>query len=530
MESRQLRDWIPSEAQRDLTETSPAPRSHWLRELFIVVVFYYSYELIRRFAHLGNVQPRAFRNQLYVIDLERNLHIYTESAVQRAFLGATMVHQGHERVLRHAALHHHGRSVAVGLPAPARALPPVPQPARHDDGAGLDRLLRLPAGATADGGLPPGGPHCFVDTLDKIGGLWSYHSSAAKAIANPFAAMPSLHFGWALWCGTLLWSFARHPLVRALSVIYPILTLLAIVVTANHYWLDAAGGAVIFLTASQVLRMAAPAGRHERRSRPSSRSAAWRRAESPACSPLSIRAISSMRSSPSTLRGRGRRGVVTVRARHGLRHHDLGVGERSNLRQMGDDTSPGGVARAGRATSATAVAAVPPIPASTSSKTSVSGASVNTRRRASIVRASSPPLATRDSGSNGKPGLAAIRKVTSSPGASLPTVISISACGIANDRTTLAHRRRQPRRAGTTHRGDRLRRLALGGHRDDPLLFQRGDTLVVALELGETVLRLVLKADDIGQRVAVLSTQVAQAAGAVHGSRRAAVDPRRGSR
>jgi hypothetical protein len=100
-----------------------------------------------------------------------------------------------------------------------------------------------------------GGPDCFVDTLDKIGGLWSYHSSAAKAIANPFAAMPSLHFGWALWCGTLLWSFARHPIVRTLSVIYPILTLLAIVVTANHYWLDAAGGAVIFLTASQVLGM-----------------------------------------------------------------------------------------------------------------------------------------------------------------------------------------------------------------------------------------------------------------------------------
>ena len=54
----------------------------------IVLAFYYSYELIRRFAHLGNVQPRAFRNQLRLIDLERFLHIYTESAVQRAFLGA----------------------------------------------------------------------------------------------------------------------------------------------------------------------------------------------------------------------------------------------------------------------------------------------------------------------------------------------------------------------------------------------------------------------------------------------------------
>ena len=95
---------------------------------------------------------------------------------------------------------------------------------------------------------------CFVDTLDTIGGLWSYHSSAAKAIANPFAAMPSLHFGWALWCGTLLWSFARNPFVRALSVIYPAMTLLAIVVTANHYCLDAVGGAVIFFTASYTLR------------------------------------------------------------------------------------------------------------------------------------------------------------------------------------------------------------------------------------------------------------------------------------
>ncbi|HZX53480.1 MAG TPA: phosphatase PAP2 family protein, partial [Ilumatobacteraceae bacterium] len=63
------------------------------------------------------------------------------------------------------------------------------------------------------------------------------------------------HFGWALWCGTVWWSFSRHPVARSLSVIYPMMTLLAIIVTANHYWLDAAGGAVIFLAASQILRM-----------------------------------------------------------------------------------------------------------------------------------------------------------------------------------------------------------------------------------------------------------------------------------
>src|SRR6478672_7230866 len=235
MESRQLRDWIPSEAQRDLTETSPAPRSHWLRELFIVVVFYYSYELVRRFAHLGNVQPRAFRNQLYLIDVERFLHIYNESAVQRAFLSERWFIKVMD--VYYGTLHF---IITAGLLWWVYLR-------RHQHYRQYRNLLGMTTALALIGYFvfplaPPrmevchhGGPHCFVDTLDKIGGLWSYHSSAAKAIANPFAAMPSLHFGWALWCGTLLWSFARHPAVRALSVIYPILTLLAIVVTADHY-------------------------------------------------------------------------------------------------------------------------------------------------------------------------------------------------------------------------------------------------------------------------------------------------------
>ena len=251
MESRQLRDWIPSEAQRDLTETSPAPRSHWLRELVIVVVFYYSYELVRRFAHLGKVRPRAFRNQLYLIDFERFLHIYTESTVQKAFLSARWF----IKVMNvyYGTLHFiitGGLLLWVYL-------------RRHEHYREYRNLLGMTTALALIGyfSFPLAPPRlypchdCFVDTLDTIGGLWSYHSSAAKAIANPFAAMPSLHFGWALWCGTLLWSFARHSFVRMLSVIYPAITLLAVVVTANHYWLDAVGGAVIFFAASQTLRV-----------------------------------------------------------------------------------------------------------------------------------------------------------------------------------------------------------------------------------------------------------------------------------
>jgi hypothetical protein len=247
---RQLREWIPSEAQRDLTETVPAPRAHWLRELIIVLAFYYSYELIRRYVHFGKVRPRAFRNQLYLIRLERWLHIYTESTVQKAFLGARWF----IKVLNvyYGTLHFvitGGLLLWVYL-------------RRHQHYRAFRNLLGMTTALALIGyvAYPLAPPRmypchdCFVDTLDTIGGLWSYHSGAAKAIANPFAAMPSLHFGWALWCGTVLWCFARHATVRALSVIYPILTLLAIVVTANHYWLDAVGGAIIFLAASQVLR------------------------------------------------------------------------------------------------------------------------------------------------------------------------------------------------------------------------------------------------------------------------------------
>ncbi len=251
METRQLRDWIPSEAHRDLTETSPAPRSHWLRELAIVVAFYYGYELVRRFARGGEKNPRAFANAIHLIDLERWLHIYNESAVQKAFLDARWF----IKIMNvyYGALHF---VITAGLLIWVYLR-------RHEHYRQYRNLLGMTTALALIGyfTFPLAPPrmypchNCFVDTLDTVGGFWSYHSSAAKAIANPFAAMPSLHFGWALWCGTLLWSFARHSVVRALSVLYPLLTLLAVVVTANHYWLDAVGGAIVFLAASQILRL-----------------------------------------------------------------------------------------------------------------------------------------------------------------------------------------------------------------------------------------------------------------------------------
>jgi hypothetical protein len=85
----------------------------------------------------------------------------------------------------------------------------------------------------------------FVDTLKEIGGLWSFDSGTMQKISNQYAAMPSLHFAWSSWCVFVMRPMISQPWLRAVVVAYPFVTLFAIVVTANHYWIDAAGGALV---------------------------------------------------------------------------------------------------------------------------------------------------------------------------------------------------------------------------------------------------------------------------------------------
>ncbi|TDE00483.1 phosphatase PAP2 family protein [Jiangella asiatica] len=88
--------------------------------------------------------------------------------------------------------------------------------------------------------LLPGG--LFHDTV-AIHETWgSVTSGDLQSLTNQYAAMPSMHAGWSLWCGVAIVMFARHRLVRVLGVMYPLATLIVITGTANHYVLDAVGG------------------------------------------------------------------------------------------------------------------------------------------------------------------------------------------------------------------------------------------------------------------------------------------------
>ncbi|MET7984059.1 MULTISPECIES: phosphatase PAP2 family protein [unclassified Streptomyces] len=95
----------------------------------------------------------------------------------------------------------------------------------------------------------------FVDTV-MVHETWgSMASGDLKHMSNQYAAMPSMHIGWSLWCGLTLFALARTPWARILGVLYPTATLVVIVATANHFWLDAVGGLLCLAFGFLVTRL-----------------------------------------------------------------------------------------------------------------------------------------------------------------------------------------------------------------------------------------------------------------------------------
>lgn len=74
------------------------------------------------------------------------------------------------------------------------------------------------------------------------------------SFTNQFAAMPSLHVGWAIWCAWMVARLAQRAWVRRLAVTYPVVAVLVVLSTANHYLLDAAAGLLVLLTGWAISR------------------------------------------------------------------------------------------------------------------------------------------------------------------------------------------------------------------------------------------------------------------------------------
>jgi membrane-associated phospholipid phosphatase len=85
----------------------------------------------------------------------------------------------------------------------------------------------------------------FIDSVSDFTGVHVSHASASmNALFNPYAAVPSMHVAFALMIGWPLARLSRHSVVRVLWVLYPFLMAFVIVVTANHFIVDALLGAL----------------------------------------------------------------------------------------------------------------------------------------------------------------------------------------------------------------------------------------------------------------------------------------------
>jgi hypothetical protein len=235
----------------------------WWKEALYVIAFYLLYSAIRNQFGSAAVSPQtALDNALRVIDVERFFGLYHEETIQQWFVvavrgGYEFAFAGARQIMQFWNVFYgtlHFAVTAFALVWLFRRFP-ADYPTWRNTLAfttafaliGFSVFPLMPPRLLTDCGAYGACLESFgyVDSLADIGGLWSFDSGTMQSVSNQYAAMPSLHFAWSAWSFLVLYPRVRYGWARLLVVLYPLLTLWAIVVTANHFWLDAVGGALV---------------------------------------------------------------------------------------------------------------------------------------------------------------------------------------------------------------------------------------------------------------------------------------------
>ncbi|MDT4915656.1 MAG: hypothetical protein QOH89_356 [Pseudonocardiales bacterium] len=214
----------------------------WWREVLLLGVLYGAYELSRGLGD-ANVQT-AITNGHDILHFERMWHMAPEQVLNEAVEQITWIAV--------AASYFYSLMHYVVTPVVL-----VWMYRKHSEHYGRARTALAMSTALGLIGyllLPTAPPRMLAhsglqDTLAHTSGYgwWGGEGSVPRglgALTNQFAAMPSLHVGWAIWCGVLVALYARRRWVKALGIAYPVATTVVVMATANHYLLDALAGAV----------------------------------------------------------------------------------------------------------------------------------------------------------------------------------------------------------------------------------------------------------------------------------------------
>jgi PAP2 superfamily len=246
----QLEQRTGDEFSEAVIASGPGPgRQRWWLEIPLAVAFYIAYAQIRDW-HGTSARHQlgvARRHGYDLLHLERWLHIDWEHSVQRAFvyhLRPVVVGMN----VYYGTLHFLA-TLGVFLWLLFTAAPHVYRHARNvlmtGTALGLVGFTLFPAMPPRL--MPPGVK--TQDTMDTVGGLWSYNHGVLEHISDPFAPMPSLHLVWSSWVAYVLWMRTRSSArrwVRPLPWLYPLLTGLVVIVTGTHWVIDLFGGVAVF--------------------------------------------------------------------------------------------------------------------------------------------------------------------------------------------------------------------------------------------------------------------------------------------
>ena len=243
----------PKRAPKSVQQTT-ASRPRWWREVTLVVSLYLIYELIR--AQVGASAIRATHDGFDVLRWETYFHIDIER-----FLNTTLTPIGAFAI---PASYFYSSAYLV-----ATITVLIWTYRRHpNEYSEMRTILGLITASALIGFwfFPAAPPRLlpnagFIDTLTRYRavGWWGSADSlpsGAKSIGNQFAAMPSLHVAWALWCAWVVQRRASRPWVKFTIWTYPALTTLVVLATANHYVLDAVAGAALWATVTVAFTIA----------------------------------------------------------------------------------------------------------------------------------------------------------------------------------------------------------------------------------------------------------------------------------
>ncbi|MBZ4322130.1 bifunctional glycosyltransferase 87/phosphatase PAP2 family protein [Streptomyces huiliensis] len=216
----------------------PLDRPNLLLELMLIRVGYFVYSYIRGSAPEERALAESHGRQ--IIGAEEFLHIDFEHGFNHFVAGVGW--------LKDSMNYYYGTFHFL-VPLSLLAFLYVRRPATYRwarTALALATLLALVgfwAYPLAPPRLMPG--RGFVDTANGPQDLSNPDFGALTELSNQYAAMPSLHIGWSLWCGVMIAVVAPKVWMKALGMVYPMLTFLVIIGTANHYVLDACGGAFV---------------------------------------------------------------------------------------------------------------------------------------------------------------------------------------------------------------------------------------------------------------------------------------------